>query len=301
MTCTQKFPSSMYVAAAIRQRAVRSGLIVGLAILAMVTFGVVPASAQVNETYHTNGWLLAAAHTKGAQESIWRTDAWFHLSNVGPDTRVKLYLCRSGEDNTLVVPYELELVEGQEVYYLEDVVEHVLDLAGEDWVGAIHYEAENTLVQVWARVYSTSADGTKSFGQLVEGIPTANMSPDDDPWVAKEQQWIFAMKHTSDARFRVNIGVVNPTGVASNYDIVMFGADGNSLPGGTTAVSVPPFSMVQLPDPFAAVNSGEWNNVQLRVSCSTEGGGTFAYASVVDNATNDAYFVRGVKTVSPPD
>jgi hypothetical protein len=27
----------------------------------------------------------------------------------------------------------------------------------------------------------------------------------------------------------------------------------------------------------------------------TEGTGVFGYASVIDNATNDAYFVRGVK------
>jgi hypothetical protein len=35
------------------------------------------------------------------------------------------------------------------------------------------------------------------------------------------------------------------------------------------------------------------------VRCKTDGAGGFAYASVVDNATNDAFFVRGVKKMAP--
>jgi len=31
------------------------------------------------------------------------------------------------------------------------------------------------------------------------------------------------------------------------------------------------------------------------------GSGAFGYASVVDNATNDAYFVRGVKLMEPEE
>jgi hypothetical protein len=39
----------------------------------------------------------------------------------------------------------------------------------------------------------------------------------------------------------------------------------------------------------------------IRTICHTEGAGTFAYASVVDNATNDAYFLRGAKQLFPDD
>lgn len=39
----------------------------------------------------------------------------------------------------------------------------------------------------------------------------------------------------------------------------------------------------------------------IQVSCQTEGAGSFAYASVVDNATNDAYFLRGAKKLFPDD
>jgi hypothetical protein len=36
------------------------------------------------------------------------------------------------------------------------------------------------------------------------------------------------------------------------------------------------------------------------VEAESEGTGAFGYISVVDNATNDAYFVRGIKTMEFP-
>ena len=55
------------------------------------------------------------------------------------------------------------------------------------------------------------------------------------------------------------------------------------------------FSMIQLSDPFADVNGGDWSEYTMRVEADTVGSGAFGYVSVVDNATNDAFFVRGVK------
>ena len=60
-------------------------------------------------------------------------------------------------------------------------------------------------------------------------------------------------------------------------------------------------AMVQLNDPFAGVMGGDWNTVMIRVINYSEGSGNFAYASVVDNATNDAFFVRGVKQMMPDE
>jgi hypothetical protein len=111
------------------------------------------------------------------------------------------------------------------------------------------------------------------------------------------------MKHTADGRYRVNIGVVNPTDQAAQLGVRLFDGSNSNPPGGSVYenVSVPPFSMVQLLDPYADVNGGDWNNYVVRVECNTEGGGAFGYASVVDNATNDAFFIRGVKFFRPDE
>jgi hypothetical protein len=127
------------------------------------------------------------------------------------------------------------------------------------------------------------------------------MSPDSTPWWSDDHQWLYATKHTADGRFRVNIGVVNPTAIAGSYDVYIYTPNGDYPATGTKGltITVPPFSMRQLTDPFASSDGGEWSNYTIRVNCRTEGGGSFAYASVVDNATNDGYFVRGVKLLPP--
>jgi hypothetical protein len=113
-----------------------------------------------------------------------------------------------------------------------------------------------------------------------------------------EDQWHFAGMHTADGRFRVNVGVVNPTPVAGRFYVTMFTTFGDTDDGVT--VEIPPYSMVQLSDPFASVDGGEWSEKQIRVEAKADGTGAFGYLSVVDNATNDAYFVRGIKKMAYP-
>lgn len=278
----------------------RSSAIV--AVLAMAALALSPSSAdaQLNQTLHDDGWILAAAHAPGHQGSIWRTDLWVHFDTYTGGT-AELYFCRQGQDNSSATPYIVEAVGGETTIYIEDVVDHYLDVGSSSWVGAIHYVA-NRNVQVYARVYSISADGSRSYGQLIEGIPTADMTisfnapgfPSTD-----ENQWLYATKHTADGRFRVNVGAVNPTAVASRVYVNVY-VKGNKPPGfRAVELDLPPFSMQQLEDPFADLNGGEWNNYTIRLETREDGSGVFGYASVVDNATNDAYFIRGVKRMTP--
>lgn len=256
-------------------------------------------SAQLNQTQHADGWILAAAHAPGYFESIWRTDLWVRSDAGGTIT---LYFCESSQDNTNAEGFDVDFESGTETVYIEDVVDHFLGIGDGGWTGAIHYES-SSFVQVYARVYSISADGTESYGQLIEGIPTPDMSlPFGSPDYpgTREDQWMFALKHTADGRYRVNIGMVNPTGVACQFFVRIFDETTNDPDGASTIhLDVLPFSMVQLSDPFADVSGGEWDSYTVRVECADDGAGAFGYASVVDNATNDAYFVRGVKRMTP--
>ncbi len=260
------------------------------------------APAQVNQTLHHDGWILAASHAPGLQGSIWRTDLWVH-SHISGTGSATLRFCRAGQDNTSAPEYELEFVDGERSVYIEDVVDHFLDIGSGSWLGAIHYVSEDP-VQVYARVYSISPDGSETYGQVIEGIPTADMSigyyQPGYPGT-KEDQWMFAMKHTANGRYRVNIGMVNPTAVATSFWVQIFDATGNTPPGPGSRIEVamPPYSMRQLNDPFGEISGGEWDHYIARVEANEPGSGAFGYASVVDNATNDAYFVRGVKLMFP--
>jgi hypothetical protein len=258
------------------------------------------SGAGLNAPLHRDGWLLAAAHAPGLHGSIWRTDLWFRVSAPWGSNHVSLTFCRSGEDNSDAQTFELPLTADQYTYHVEDVVESFLQVGGEPWVGAIHYSSSSE-VQVWARIYSISADGSASYGQLLEGIPTADMSMGyHTPGYpgTREDQWMFAGKHTANGRFRVNVGIINPTAVGGRFYVAMFDAFGDR--DSIVDVQLEPYSMVQLADPFASVDGGDWSEKQIRVEAEAEGTGAFGYISVVDNATNDAYFVRGIKTMAFP-
>jgi hypothetical protein len=276
--------------------------LIGVALGCGLVFGAAgPVAAQLNQPLHRDGWILAAARAPGAQGSIWRTDLWIYADSA--NAAVTLRLCRSGEDGRGAAEHVINLTDGRQVVHLEDVVEQLLAVGAEPWVGAIHYTS-STDIQVWARVYSISADGSRSYGQLVEGIPTAHMSPDVSvEFDSHAHQWMFAGKHTADGRFRANLGIVNPTTVPSVFYTAVYDGTGNSPDGVPTGreITVAPLSMVQLPDPFGGVSGGEWSDYQIVANCQSGGGGTFAYVSVVDNATNDAYFVRGVKQFTPDE
>ena len=260
-----------------------------------------PATAQLNKTLHEDGWILAAAHAPGYQGSIWRTDLWIRFER--PAGSIDLTFCESGVDNTDAETFTLET----DVYgfYIENVVDEYLDIGGGSWLGAIHYTASKG-VQVYARVYSISPDGSRSYGQIIEGIPTADMSLSyNNPAYpsTREDQWMFPFKHTSDGRFRVNVGAVNPTAVATDVHFQIFDETGNTPPGGGTVFTetIPPYSMLQLNDPFRNVNGGDWSLYSFRIEAVHEDAGVFGYASAVDNATNDAFFVRGTKRFRPDE
>ncbi len=270
-----------------------------VAILAAAALVAGPASAQLNQPMHGDGWILAAVHAPGYHGAIWRTDLWIFCDPVEDGTTVELFFNRSGEDNSEVHSVLVPLTVHKENYYIEDVVDHFLGIGDGSWLGAIHYRSNSNL-QVWARVYSISPDGTESYGQLIEGIPTGDASPGKDPWRAREYQWMYAVKHTANGRYRVNVGVVNVSGETGTFDVNIYDGAGNVLDG-SVRVEVPPYSMVQLSDPFADSFGGEWADVRIRVTPADDEASFFAYASVVDNATNDAFFVRGMKRMRPGD
>lgn len=66
-----------------------------------------PASAQLNKTMHSDGWILAAAHAPGQQGSIWRTDLGVRFQTSGGS--VTLDFCESKTDNTGAQTFTIEI------------------------------------------------------------------------------------------------------------------------------------------------------------------------------------------------
>ena len=147
-------------------------VLIALAVAALV-LPAATADAQLNKTLHQDGWIMAAAHAPGQQGSIWRTDLWVHFDSSGGGS-AELYFCPQDQDNSSVTAHVVEAEDDQKVVYIEDVVDHYLNVGSNSWVGAIHYVADRN-VQVYARVYSISADGSSRFNLQATFGPHATL------------------------------------------------------------------------------------------------------------------------------
>ncbi|MBD3852547.1 MAG: hypothetical protein IFK93_14670 [Acidobacteria bacterium] len=99
----------------------------------------------------------------------------------------------------------------------------------------------------------------------------------------------------NDDTARTNIGVVNASATPISVDVRFFAADGVLL--GELRLELEPFESLQINDVFSSLDSAkaldELHDAFAVASSSTVGAAFFAYASVVDNSTNDAIFVPG--------
>ncbi len=88
-----------------------------------------------------------------------------------------------------------------------------------------------------------------------------------------------------DAAFRTNLVLANPTELPVTAHVVLFAADGTQI--GAQDVALPPLGMTQLTRVAALLGAPTLDLGRVSVSTPTPGGLVAAYASVIDNVTND--------------
>jgi hypothetical protein len=209
-------------------------------------------------------WVAAAAHAAGSAGSVWRSDLGL-LNRSGSVVTGQVRL----PGDSLAATLTFTLQPGQQ-RLLEDVVEQL----GAIGSGALVVEADGPLL-VSSRTYNQSPSG--SFGQLLDGVPPERAAlRGDTVWLPQLRQ---------DTTFRTNIGVLN-TGVENaSFTLRLFDAAGTQL--GTAVHTIAGERRLQLNEPFAQI-AGRNDLVSGYASVTIgEGSGLVAYASVIDNRTND--------------
>jgi hypothetical protein len=90
-----------------------------------------------------------------------------------------------------------------------------------------------------------------------------------------------------DASFRTNLILCGTTEFVSvDVDVTLISAEGATL--GTKRYRLPPFGMIQVSRVARELGAtGDLNGARLDLSTPTTGGSFAAYASVIDNDTND--------------
>jgi len=99
---------------------------------------------------------------------------------------------------------------------------------------------------------------------------------------------VDAIRIENDAAFRTNVGVTEVAGATAVVRISLLDASGQELAATTQEVAAR--GRIQIP--IAALSGGDVVDARVHFEVLSGSGRLFAYASVVDNASQDAYFVR---------
>jgi N-acyl-D-amino-acid deacylase len=210
-------------------------------------------------------WVAAAASGEGAHGSRWRTDlCLLNRSNLTASIDVVFH----GDDGDSAV-MTIELDNGEQ-RTLEDVVAEI----GKAGTGALEIVSSRPIL-VASRSYNTSADGT--FGQYLDGADAAR--------TAASGQTVWLPQLRQDTSFRSNIGLLNTGTGDARMNIRLFDEGGAEL--AELQRRIGPGERLQLQEPFDRIAGRSDLDAAYAAVRVRSGSGVIAYASVIDNVTND--------------
>jgi len=210
-------------------------------------------------------WIAAASHSSGANDSAWRTDVCLLNRSGGAATAGITFHSGSGDTGTLAVA----LADGEQM-----VIGDIVGQIGFDGSGSIEVKSEAP-VMVSSRTYNSSGEGT--FGLFLDGV--------SEPYTIGEGEVVWLSQLRQNMAFRSNIGLVNGGDIKARIRMTFFDAAGNELASKTRALD--PGAWTQLLEPFSRLAGRDDIHSGYAIVEVISGNGVIAYATVIDNATND--------------
>ncbi len=225
-------------------------------------------------------WLIpAAASLPGVGDSDWRSQV--SVVNLGDIARnVTLYLVRDGDSwpgELLAGPYAIRPMES---LYLDDPLGAERPVAG-----LLYASVSGGGTVAFSRTYNL-ADGGVTFGQ---GMPAVHLSA-----AMFEPELVLPMVHSVPGRYRTNVGFAQAS--AGNFRVLVsiHAPNGGLLAEREYAIST---GWRQIDDIFGKLGIGalavEGGWIRIRVVAGAPASWT-AYATVIDNTTDDPTYVPAV-------
>jgi hypothetical protein len=225
-------------------------------------------------------WVPVASHTSGLNGSEWRSDVW--LLNPGAsaaDVELEFHGAGGIMSSTASVPAGAQLT-------LADVVGQL----GGTGSGALEVLSDQP-VKVASRTYDQFQPDASCFPGGTEGQDYPRLDPVNG---LQGGQIAFLPGLAENARFRSNIGLVNTGFDVATVAVELYDGLGSRLTqysvplaSGEWSQAVQPF---RTPSGPAAVDNG-----YAKITVQS-GAGVFAFASLIDNLTNDPTTVMGTSS-----
>jgi hypothetical protein len=221
----------------------------------------------------TSTWIVpSVAFTGGAEGSHWRTDVTLANPSVD-DAIVRIRFITHDTDARSA--HELALViEPRATVVMDDLLNRTFGLSGT--YGALVIDASSPALVVQAETSTPRLSQSGSVGQSLPAAGPADL-------IRQAQRSIAPVRE--DVLSRTNLVLANATDLPLGVDVTLFDADGRVL--GTKTVSLLPLGMTQLDRVVAQLGVATLPVGRLELSTQTPGGAFAAYASVIDNRSND--------------
>jgi len=210
-------------------------------------------------------WTEIAARLNGTAGSSWRTDV---VTKNTADAMANLTFYLHTNSQLIQAPATVN-AGAQGVF--EDIVEY---MGADGTKGALEI-CSNRPLEVVARIYNESDDGT--FGQFLDGINFSGLDEGDNGR-------LYALRQMT-GEFRTNISVTNTGMESAVVEITLYGTNGSELT--SYELTVASGMAVQDLEPFRTRASSPdlgWGYAMVEVM---SGDGIITSASVVDSRTND--------------
>lgn len=222
--------------------------------------------------------VSAAAQTGGAGGSVWRTE--LTLFNAGNDSASGQLLFIPGAGGA-VITRDLYLAPNESKTYANALPDIFGIGAG---AGAIAIEATSSLatpdIKITSRTFTTGSAGT--YGQAVPTVPADDL-----------QQTLWVTGIESDADYRTNLGLVNRSGLTVSVGLALFASNGAQLAAANVVLPPNNFQQASLASFFPAYDNQPRDGMTVRAIAGTAGA-VSAYASVVNNKTQDPIYIQGI-------
>ncbi len=246
-----------------------------LSVLLVLSAGAAPRAAAVGLPLY----IPSSAHAPGANGAFYTTD--LAVSNpTAAAVTVTLTFLGHDQDGTGGPQQTFSLGAGQTRTFT-DVLGTVFGVT--NGYGAIRIVATSTAVIATAQTSTPGFGGT--FGQSLPASSSAAGPLSGSALIqAGAARSIGGVRE--DAAFRTNLVLLNVTGSALDVDVALYGAEGSAL--GTKRYTLPPLGMTQVSRVVRDIGvSGATAGARVDLSTPTSSGAFAAYASAIDNVTND--------------
>ncbi len=248
-----------------------------------------PVHVESVDQTGTTFWLPGVAHLEGANDSVWRSDVTF-FNNTFEGMATDVAYISSPDSPPIGIPgFALYLASANAAYFADLLGSSMLPPGVESKGHLVIKSIDGSpLPQVVAKTYNVDAHGG-TFGQNLK------LFAESDLIYSGESGYFAGVSNSSDSGlgFRTNVGVLNTSeDNTATINIHIYDVDGHRA-GGVLGLLVGPGILLQ-DNVFAfshLANEDMHGSVAIEV---VSGGPLAAYASVIDNRTQDPILIPAV-------